>query len=166
MMELNECRKAYGEQLHPRRRLRFDQGLGVGRGMSFIVNRPAEEPGFRLERQERDGRSIRYTTMPYATDRPEGERSYGPIGRWDARRSSGRRGVLMPHQTCRPADTDRDRPARGVRGSGVEEVLDELDRELIGLAPVKKRIRETAALLLVERRARRWASPTRRRRCT
>lgn len=35
--------------------------------------------------------------------------------------------------------------------SGVREVLDELDRELIGLAPVKSRIRETAALLLVER---------------
>ena len=31
--------------------------------------------------------------------------------------------------------------------SGVREVLDELDRELIGLAPVKQRIRETAALL-------------------
>lgn len=35
--------------------------------------------------------------------------------------------------------------------SGVEEVLDELDRTLIGLEPVKKRIHETAALLLVER---------------
>jgi len=35
--------------------------------------------------------------------------------------------------------------------SGVKEVLEELDRELIGLAPVKRRIRETAALLLVER---------------
>jgi probable Rubsico expression protein CbbX len=35
--------------------------------------------------------------------------------------------------------------------SGVAEVLAELDRELIGLAPVKKRIRETAALLVVER---------------
>jgi probable Rubsico expression protein CbbX len=35
--------------------------------------------------------------------------------------------------------------------SGVAEVLDELDRELIGLAPVKQRIRETAALLLVDR---------------
>jgi len=35
--------------------------------------------------------------------------------------------------------------------SGVAAVLDELDRELIGLKPVKKRIRETAALLLVER---------------
>ncbi len=35
--------------------------------------------------------------------------------------------------------------------SSVREVLDELDRELIGLAPVKSRIRETAALLLVDR---------------
>lgn len=35
--------------------------------------------------------------------------------------------------------------------SGVREVLDELDAELIGLAPVKQRIRETAALLLVDR---------------
>ncbi len=35
--------------------------------------------------------------------------------------------------------------------SGVAEVLEELDRELIGLKPVKQRIRETAALLLVER---------------
>lgn len=35
--------------------------------------------------------------------------------------------------------------------SGVAEVLRELDRELVGLAPVKKRIRETAALLMVDR---------------
>jgi len=35
--------------------------------------------------------------------------------------------------------------------SGVKDVLDDLDRTLIGLAPVKQRIKETAALLLVER---------------
>src|SRR5208337_4462410 len=35
--------------------------------------------------------------------------------------------------------------------SGVGEILDELDRELIGLVPVKTRIREIAALLIVER---------------
>src|SRR4051812_26945696 len=34
---------------------------------------------------------------------------------------------------------------------GIGEVLDQLDRELIGLKPVKTRIREIAALLLVER---------------
>ena len=41
--------------------------------------------------------------------------------------------------------------AEDFRASGVAEILEELDRELIGLAPVKKRIRETAALLLVDR---------------
>ena len=35
--------------------------------------------------------------------------------------------------------------------SHVTEVLDELDAELIGLKPVKARIRDIAALLLVER---------------
>jgi probable Rubsico expression protein CbbX len=35
--------------------------------------------------------------------------------------------------------------------SGVREVLDGLDAELVGLAPVKARIREIAALLLVDR---------------
>ena len=34
---------------------------------------------------------------------------------------------------------------------GIGEVLDELDRELIGLRPVKTRIREIASLLLIER---------------
>jgi ribulose-bisphosphate carboxylase small chain len=45
--------------------------------MSFIVNRPANEPGFGLVRQEVDGRSIRYTIHSYATDKPEGERYAG-----------------------------------------------------------------------------------------
>ena len=37
------------------------------------------------------------------------------------------------------------------QNSNIQEVLDKLDRELIGLKPVKTRIRETAALLLVDR---------------
>jgi probable Rubsico expression protein CbbX len=37
------------------------------------------------------------------------------------------------------------------RDSNVQEVLDELDRELVGLKPIKTRIKETAALLLVDR---------------
>jgi probable Rubsico expression protein CbbX len=37
------------------------------------------------------------------------------------------------------------------RSSHVQEVLDQLDRELVGLKPVKTRIREVAALLLVDR---------------
>lgn len=38
-----------------------------------------------------------------------------------------------------------------LRESNIQEALDELDGELIGLLPVKTRIRETAALLLVEK---------------
>ncbi len=41
--------------------------------------------------------------------------------------------------------------AEEYKASGVAEILEELDRELVGLKPVKRRIRETAALLLVER---------------
>lgn len=37
------------------------------------------------------------------------------------------------------------------RESGVDDVLRQLDEELVGLAPVKQRIREIAALLVVER---------------
>ena len=36
------------------------------------------------------------------------------------------------------------------RRSGVDQVLDALDAELVGLAPVKARIRQIAALLLVD----------------
>lgn len=49
-----------------------------------------------------------------------------------------------------PDDTPVDLAAE-FRDSHVQEVLDKLDLELIGLRPVKTRIRETAALLLVDR---------------
>jgi hypothetical protein len=42
--------------------------------MSFMVNRPKNEPGFGLARQEVHGRTMRYTAHSYATDRPETER--------------------------------------------------------------------------------------------
>lgn len=41
------------------------------------------------------------------------------------------------------------------RDAGVGEVLDALERDLVGLAPVKRRVREIAALLLVDRVRRR-----------
>ena len=46
------------------------------------------------------------------------------------------------------------------QSSGVAEILDELDSELVGLKPVKQRIRETAALLLVDRARRRMGLST------
>jgi ribulose-bisphosphate carboxylase small chain len=36
--------------------------------MSFIVNRPINEPGFYLERQEVAGRQIRYTIKSYSVE--------------------------------------------------------------------------------------------------
>jgi ribulose-bisphosphate carboxylase small chain len=45
--------------------------------LSFLVNRPKDEPGFMLERQERGGRVIAYTTRAYATDKPVGSRYHG-----------------------------------------------------------------------------------------
>ncbi|MFV1972959.1 MAG: CbbX protein [Thiohalobacterales bacterium] len=52
--------------------------------------------------------------------------------------------IILPDDT--PVDLQEE-----LRSSNVQEVLDKLDRELIGLVPVKTRIRETAALLLVDR---------------
>jgi probable Rubsico expression protein CbbX len=49
-----------------------------------------------------------------------------------------------------PAPTHVDL-AKEFEASGVREVLDELDLELVGLKPVKQRIRQIAALLIVER---------------
>ena len=55
----------------------FDSTRGIESvRLSFIVNRPAHEPGFALVREEAAGRTIRYRIRSYAADRPEGER-YG-----------------------------------------------------------------------------------------
>lgn len=75
MAEIKACREA-----HPHLYVRvsaFDstQGWETVR-LSFLVQRPDEEPGFRLERLEAPGRTIRYTVRPYVLDRPEGHR-YG-----------------------------------------------------------------------------------------
>ena len=42
--------------------------------LSFIVNRPKHEPGFRVMRQNGKGRNQHYASQGYATERPEGER--------------------------------------------------------------------------------------------
>jgi ribulose-bisphosphate carboxylase small chain len=73
LMEINACRKTFPQ--HYVRVTAFDSTQGVeSPRMSFIVNRPAQEPGFSLARQEADGRQIRYRISSYATDKPEGER--------------------------------------------------------------------------------------------
>jgi ribulose-bisphosphate carboxylase small chain len=73
MSEVEACRKAYPN--HYIKLNAFDSTSGwEALRLSFIINRPKHEPGFVLERQETQGRSIRYTTRSYATRDPEGER--------------------------------------------------------------------------------------------
>jgi ribulose-bisphosphate carboxylase small chain len=53
----------------------YDRSLGRQTSkLSFIVSRPPEEPGFRLDRQEGPDRQVRYTLHSYATEQPPGER--------------------------------------------------------------------------------------------
>jgi ribulose-bisphosphate carboxylase small chain len=71
--ELNRCREAFPDQYV--RLSAYDASLGrQTTALSFIVNRPLEEPGFRLMRQEGPGRTLGYTVHSYATDRPQGRR--------------------------------------------------------------------------------------------
>ena len=88
------------------------------RSRSSSAARPYE-PGFRVERQEKADRQIRYTIHSYATDAPPGQRY---------------RAMSSELEDAR-----------------VHDVLDELDRELVALVPVKTRIREIAALLVIDR---------------
>jgi ribulose-bisphosphate carboxylase small chain len=65
LLELKDCRKAFPQ--HYIRLMAFDATRGVETiVMSFIVNRPAQEPGFRLVRQEAQGRTLRYTVRGLA----------------------------------------------------------------------------------------------------
>ena len=57
---------------------------------------------------------------------------------------------IIPNTEIFADDTPIDLAAE-LTASNVTEILDKLDRELVGLKPVKTRIRETAALLLVDR---------------
>lgn len=73
MLELDKCRQVYGDRYI--RVSAFDATGGwESLRTSFIVNRPAEEPGFNLNRTEAEGRTVRYTTKPYATDDPPDRR--------------------------------------------------------------------------------------------
>lgn len=73
VQEMNECRKSFPG--HYIRLMAFDSTRGIESiAMSFIVNRPKDEPGFGLVRQEVEGRTIRYTVHSYAADKPEGQR--------------------------------------------------------------------------------------------
>jgi ribulose-bisphosphate carboxylase small chain len=74
LFELNMCRKA--KPNYYVKMVAFDNTRGVESSvMSYIVQRPSYEPGFRLVRQEAAGRKLVYTLEAYApVMKPEGER--------------------------------------------------------------------------------------------
>ena len=75
MAALAECRRA-----HPGLYIRlsaFDSSKGFeSLALSFIVQRPTDEPGFDLARSSGPGRQVAYTIHPYSAQRPSGRR-YG-----------------------------------------------------------------------------------------
>jgi ribulose-bisphosphate carboxylase small chain len=73
LREIGDCRRACPN--HYIRVSAYDRTTGRQTiALSFIVNRPPRDPGFRLERQEAHDRVVRYSVRSYATDRPKGER--------------------------------------------------------------------------------------------
>jgi ribulose-bisphosphate carboxylase small chain len=74
MLEVTACRKTFPQ--HYIRVTAFDSSHGTESVvLSFIINRPAKEPGFRLIRTEEPGRTIRYSIESYAVQaHAEGER--------------------------------------------------------------------------------------------
>jgi len=78
MREIRACREAHSNLYV--KVVAYDRSLGrQTSAMSFIVNRPEKEPGFRLERVETHDRVMRYTLHSYATEVPIGQR-YGSDG--------------------------------------------------------------------------------------
>lgn len=73
LYEINSCRKQ-NPNLYVKVNA-FDNTRGVESCvLSFIVNRPAYEPGFELIRSEDIGRNQKYCFRSYATVKPEGSR--------------------------------------------------------------------------------------------
>jgi ribulose-bisphosphate carboxylase small chain len=71
LLEVNECRKAFPD--HYIKLNGYDRTKGrQSTTLSFIVQRPKEEPGFYLERAEGKNRQISYTTRSYAVDNKTG----------------------------------------------------------------------------------------------
>jgi ribulose-bisphosphate carboxylase small chain len=73
LLEVNACRDAYPQHYIKVNAFDSTRGFETIR-LSFIVNRPQSEPGFRLERQQGAGRTQRYSMHAYSADKPGGSR--------------------------------------------------------------------------------------------
>jgi len=73
LIEVLACRAAFPH--HYVKVNAFDASKGRETiALSFLVQRPAGEAGFRVDRQHGPGRTTRYVTHAYAAERPHGER--------------------------------------------------------------------------------------------
>ncbi len=77
LYEVNRCREAFPN--HYIKLSAYDSTLGrQTTALAFLVNRPVEEPGFRLDRLEVGDRQIKYSLHSYAADQPHGHRYQEP----------------------------------------------------------------------------------------
>jgi ribulose-bisphosphate carboxylase small chain len=73
LRELRACREAHPSSYV--KLIAYDSSRGrQTSALSFIVHRPPQEPGFRLDRSENHDRVMRYRLHSYATDAPAGHR--------------------------------------------------------------------------------------------
>src|SRR5690606_7858408 len=126
--------------------------------MSFTFNRPDHQPGLRLVRQEIAGRGRRYPTETYAVAAAAAGSSYRcrapalpPCVPFHVLKGE----ETMAQTTLNAATPEKEQSAHGSTASedrqAIAATLLQLDRELVGLAPVKQRIQDIAALLLVDK---------------
>ena len=169
MKEVAECRRVIWRPLHPPVGLRIQPRLGVGadvlprqpaEGGARLPARPAGRPGGPQPcyqrspaRYRRSARAARAASERSSARRPPDRRILSTGIRRGRRcpRSPTLAGELPTPSPCSTPSS----PAINLRDEfecvGIEEVLEQLDRELVGLKPVKTRIREIASLLLIER---------------
>ena len=73
LSDVRACREAHPD--HYVKLIAYDSSLGrQTTALSFIVNRPSAEPGFRLDRTDSHDRVQRYRMHAYAADAPAGQR--------------------------------------------------------------------------------------------
>ncbi len=162
LYEINRCREA-----HPHHYIRlnaYDRTLGrQTTALSFIVNRPADEPGFRLDRQEATG-SPAALHAARLRHRAARRRAVRPLMASDGRRRFGMSGDPAPavapgadrQAPAQPSEPVWDAAATVDVGAQlaearIAEVLDALESDLVALEPVKTRIHEIASLLVIDR---------------
>jgi ribulose-bisphosphate carboxylase small chain len=76
MRLMRECREANPN--HYIKMIAYDASYGrQTTALAFIVNRPADEPGFRLDRTDASDRRMVYRHQPYATRQDPIGRRYG-----------------------------------------------------------------------------------------